>query len=366
MAHLVEDDVGCSFPDERSRLLVPLRKPLVDGALQFGDAPKGPSADHALRDQSEPTLDLIEPGAAGRDEMQMESATLLRLEPALHGRTFVGAVVVHDEVNVQLGRYFLFQFAEEFDVLPAPMATQTVPNHLAGQNVEGGKQRGRAVALVVVRLSLRQAWSQGQNGSGPIQGLDLALFVNAKHQSSIRGVEVKSHHVADLSLELRVVGNLKRFHAMRLNIIALPEAVHHHARKAQVSSEPARTPVGGVRRARLQRRIQNPLLQVRGEHPPRPVALLGMVERLAAAAGEGGARRQNGGARQSGLLRNGLVGNPLAGEQNHSTLASYPLRRPTVPNPGLQLLPLIFVEHKSSGAGKHASIKSRCRSIVKN
>jgi hypothetical protein len=65
---------------------------VVNGALEFGDAPKGSSANHALRDQCEPTLDLIEPGAAGRDEMQVESATLLGVEPALNSRTFVGCV----------------------------------------------------------------------------------------------------------------------------------------------------------------------------------------------------------------------------------------------------------------------------------
>lgn len=43
-------------------------------------------------------------------EVQVESATLLGLEPTLDGGTPVGAVVVRDEVNVQPGRHFVFQF----------------------------------------------------------------------------------------------------------------------------------------------------------------------------------------------------------------------------------------------------------------
>jgi hypothetical protein len=38
----------------------------------------------------------------------MKSAMLLGLQPALDGCILVGAVVVHDEVKVQLRRDFLF------------------------------------------------------------------------------------------------------------------------------------------------------------------------------------------------------------------------------------------------------------------
>src|SRR5207245_1723202 len=109
------------------------------------------------------------------------------------------------------------------------------------------------MALIVVRLTFRQARSQGQDGSRPIQGLDWTLLIHAQHESSIRRVEVKSHHIAHLLLELRVVGNLKLFHPVRLHVITLPDAVHHHARNPQPAGQRAHAPVGGVGRARLQR-----------------------------------------------------------------------------------------------------------------
>ena len=65
IVHLVEDNICRGFPNEGFRLLVPVGQPLVDGALQFGDAVKSSAADHALRDESEPALHLIEPRAAG-------------------------------------------------------------------------------------------------------------------------------------------------------------------------------------------------------------------------------------------------------------------------------------------------------------
>ena len=64
------------------------------------------AADHFVCDQAKPTLDLIEPRTAGRREMEMEAATLFGLEPALNSSALVGAVVVKDEMDIQLGREF--------------------------------------------------------------------------------------------------------------------------------------------------------------------------------------------------------------------------------------------------------------------
>ena len=111
-------------------MVVPGCQPLVDGGLQLGDAVKSSSADHALGDQSEPAFHLIEPRATGGDEMDVESKTFFRFEPALHLRALVGAVVVHDEVNLQIRRHFLFHLVQEMDKLPAAMAGQATPTPL--------------------------------------------------------------------------------------------------------------------------------------------------------------------------------------------------------------------------------------------
>ncbi len=59
--------------------------------------------------------------------MKVESAALLGPEPTLDGRALVSAVIVHDKVNIQIGWYFLFQFVEEPDELPAAMAGRQRP-----------------------------------------------------------------------------------------------------------------------------------------------------------------------------------------------------------------------------------------------
>src|SRR2546428_12338461 len=72
-----------------------------DGAFELGDAFEGAAADTFSSDLGEEALDHVEPGSRGGREVQVEAR--MRLEPALYRRGFVGGVVVHDQVEVELG-----------------------------------------------------------------------------------------------------------------------------------------------------------------------------------------------------------------------------------------------------------------------
>ena len=54
---------------------------------------------------------------------------------------------------------------------------------------EGGEQRGRAVALVVVRHRCGAPLLQRQAGLGAVERLDLALLVDAEHERLVRRVQ---------------------------------------------------------------------------------------------------------------------------------------------------------------------------------
>ena len=81
--------------------------------------------------------------------MELESLPLLRFEPALHLRTFMGAVVVHDEVRFLILGELLFEKIQELFELPAAVALLASADDFA--------QSGGAIALVVVRLALQEA-----------------------------------------------------------------------------------------------------------------------------------------------------------------------------------------------------------------
>jgi hypothetical protein len=75
----------------------------------------------------EPALDLVEPRRVSRREMHMK-ARVLR-EPCAHGRRFVRAVVVHDDVDLQIGRHAgVDRFAGALHALTDPRHFSTTSN----------------------------------------------------------------------------------------------------------------------------------------------------------------------------------------------------------------------------------------------
>ena len=59
-----------------------------------------------------------------------------------------------------------------------------------------------------------------------IQGLDLALFVNAEHQRVVGRVQIQAYHVANLLDEERIGREFEAARAMRLQRKGLEQAVH--------------------------------------------------------------------------------------------------------------------------------------------
>ncbi len=65
-------------------------------------------------------------------------------------RAFVGGVVVHDQVKGEFGRRVLSDGFEKLHKLLGAMTRQAFADDLAVEHVEGGKECGGAVALVVM------------------------------------------------------------------------------------------------------------------------------------------------------------------------------------------------------------------------
>ena len=86
-----------------------MREPLVDRLFEFSCTVEGSSADHPASDQSKAPFDLIQPGTAGGGEVEMEATPFLRLPPLLHLRALVRAIVVQDQVNLQIGWNLAFR-----------------------------------------------------------------------------------------------------------------------------------------------------------------------------------------------------------------------------------------------------------------
>lgn len=85
-------------------------------------------------------------------------------QPGLDLGVFVGDVVVHDQMQVQIGWGLLVDLAQEVQELLVPMLGANTRDHLSVGHIECGEQGRRAVANVVVGDPLDVANPMGSTG----------------------------------------------------------------------------------------------------------------------------------------------------------------------------------------------------------
>ena len=202
MLDLAQDRRRRSGPDERPWVFVVFPHVRANRGDEGRDTAEGAAADAFARDLSEEAFDEVQPRGSRRGEVEVKPWVLAH--PRLHGRVRVRAVVVEDEMDVLLAGGLAIDLVQEGEELGMRMAGVAGVDHVALQDIEGGKQRRRPVPCVVMRLPGRQPRPQGQHRLGPIQGLDLALFVNAQDQRLRGRVQVEADHVPQLADEVRV------------------------------------------------------------------------------------------------------------------------------------------------------------------
>jgi hypothetical protein len=108
-----------------------------------------------------------------------------------------------------VGRHFTLDGIEKADKFLVPVALHAAADDLAFQDIEGGEQGGGAVALVVVGHGGATPFLHRQTGLGAIQGLDLALLVEAEHDGVGWRTDIEADHLLELLREFAIVGELE-------------------------------------------------------------------------------------------------------------------------------------------------------------
>src|SRR6185312_3747473 len=108
----------------------------------------------------------------------MESEALMAIEPFADLRMLMGRIVVEDDVDGLGGGNLSLDLVEEADELLMPVLLHAAPDDLAFEDIEGGEQRGRTVALVVVGHGSGASLLQRQARLGAVERLDLALLID--------------------------------------------------------------------------------------------------------------------------------------------------------------------------------------------
>ena len=73
-----------------------------------------------------------------------------------------------------------------------------------------------AVTFVVMGHGSSAPLLEGKTWLGAVEGLDLALLVESEDNGPLRGIDVETHHVAQLFNEVRISGQLEVLDAVGL------------------------------------------------------------------------------------------------------------------------------------------------------
>jgi hypothetical protein len=157
----------------------------------------------------------------------------------------VGRIVIRHQVQLSLRIGRGIDVLQKLDPLLVSMPRHTGVNHNAFRHVECCEQRRGAMAFVIMRHRPQAARVNGQSFLRSIQGLNLTLFIDAEHDRVLGWIQVQADHVDQLLGEVRIVGDLERLQAMRLEVRLRPHALHHRRRRAV---EPNRFVVGNCER----------------------------------------------------------------------------------------------------------------------
>src|SRR6185369_11444934 len=120
--------------------------------------------------------------------------------------------------------------AQEVEELLMAMAGLALSEDRAIEHIEGRKQRRRSMAHIVVRDALDVSKAHRQKRMRALEGLALALLVDAQHQGVLRRTQVKANDVAQLLDEERIGRELEGLAAMRLKPEELEVAMNARGR----------------------------------------------------------------------------------------------------------------------------------------
>jgi hypothetical protein len=128
-----QDRVSALGPHEGRRGRIAERDVGEDRGLERVRAPVRPALDLFVGQHREPALDQVEPGAAGRREMEMEPGP--SGQPAVNHRRLVGAVGVENQVHLEVGGHGRVNRGQERSELDGPMPSVELPNDLAALGI---------------------------------------------------------------------------------------------------------------------------------------------------------------------------------------------------------------------------------------
>ena len=150
-------------------------------------------------------------------------------------------------MDVQMRRDLLVDLSQKAQEFLMAVLAVAFADDFARGDIQGGKERGGAVAIVVVGSALGLSGFHRQNRLAAFQSLHLTFLIHAKHNGMglFRWVEVKAHDVAHLFHKEGIAGELEVLFPVRLEAEALPDAFDGVMGKPDFPSHQPGAPLSG-------------------------------------------------------------------------------------------------------------------------
>src|SRR6516225_387077 len=140
--------MGRLCPDKGLGMGVVVLDIVVDGGGELGHTFEDTATNSLGADFSKPAFHKVEPRRRSGNKMEVKAG--MPDKPGLDSWMLVGRIIIGDAV-IQLLRRCPINSFQEFEELLMTVPRHTLADNLAFQDIERGKQRCRAIALVIMR-----------------------------------------------------------------------------------------------------------------------------------------------------------------------------------------------------------------------
>ncbi len=239
---LFENLFDTRHPDKGRWIGVPRGEKTSDSLLQLLHAAENTPAHGFLAEFGKPAFDEVEPTGTGGNEVQ--DKTGMFGQPAPDSFMAMGAVVIEDQVQGHGAGKLLIQAAQKLDELLMPVARVALADDSPFDDLKCRKESGRPVALIVMSEGAAASTLERQSRLSAIQGLNLALLIDAEHDGILRRSEINPDDIGELFQKLRITRKFETLGEVRLDLVFLPDAMNRVFAHALNTSQGARAPMG--------------------------------------------------------------------------------------------------------------------------
>lgn len=339
MAEFFKDLLDFLHPDKGLRLYIVKADVFLDRRSQIRYAGKSSSPDPFPSQFTKPPLDQIQPRRTRGRKMKMEPGVFG--QPVLNVGVSMRSVVVQDQMEILVRGSFPIQNFHELQKLLVAVAGIACSDDGPLQNVQGGKEAGRAVPFVVVGHRPATTFFHRQARLGSVQGLNLGFLIHAQNHGLIRGIQVKADHVGQLFDELFVRRQLKRLDAVGLQSVGLPNAGNSRMADSDFFGQSPGAPMRRVSWNRMEGSIDNQLdrLGIGPSGTPTVGGIFGDARR--AEFSKSRSPQEDGRTGNSKAFSDGVVGLAFGCRETDARPQNDSLRSRLGANPGFQCLSLL-------------------------